>query len=85
MGYDPDIYAMHRSGLNKTLIAFEKHFGIGPVAAARVLRCAYSTYAQYRSGLRELPAYHEAHIELAIAPDQRSKDKIIQERINGKS
>jgi hypothetical protein len=71
--------------MNKTLVAFEKHIGLGPVATARVLGCAYPTYAQYRSGLRSLPTYHAYHMDALMRLSQIELRKIIQERINGTS
>ncbi len=71
--------------MNAILLDFEKRLGVGPVAAARVLGGAYPTYAQYRSGLRDLPTYHAHHIEVLLVENQRAKERIIQERINGKS
>jgi DNA-binding transcriptional regulator YdaS (Cro superfamily) len=71
------------AAMNATLLDFEKRLGIGPVAAARVLGCAYPTYAQYRSGRRDLPTYHAYHIEVLLAENQRAKEQIIKERING--
>lgn len=71
--------------MNQLLLAFEAHLGLGPVAASRVLRCAYSTYAQYRSGLRPLPTYHEGHIDALMRHTERELHAIVQERIHVKS
>jgi hypothetical protein len=45
------------------LIKFEKLVGLGPVKAAALLGVTYSSYAQWRSGSRELPLYHQQHIK----------------------
>lgn len=49
--------------VNSILISFEKHLELGPTYAAELLGVSYFTYAQYRSCRRELPLYHERHIE----------------------
>lgn len=46
------------------LIEFEKLCGLGPVKTAALLGVSYSTYAQYRSGKRELSLYHRQHIRV---------------------
>jgi hypothetical protein len=58
--------------LNQSLIELEAHTGLGPTFAARLLGCAYPTYAQYRSGLRKLPQYHQNHVQalLLLSPAQ---------------
>lgn len=56
--------------MNPVLLRFEKATKLGPTFAARLLGVAYPTYAQYRSGRRELPLYHQRHIEaLMRLPD----------------
>ena len=52
--------------MNAILLRFEKSIGLGATYAARLLGVAYPTYAQYRSGRRELPLYHERHIEALL-------------------
>lgn len=49
--------------VNPILISFEKHLELGPTFAAELLGISYFTYAQYRNGRRDLPLYHERHIE----------------------
>lgn len=44
------------------LEGFEAIIECGPTTAAAVINCAYPTYAQYRSGLRNLSPYHEKHL-----------------------
>lgn len=58
-----DIFIAH---MNAILLRFEKSIGLGATYAARLLGVAYPTYAQYRSGRRELPLYHERHIEALL-------------------
>lgn len=58
-----DIFIAH---MNAILLCFEKSIGLGATYAARLLGVAYPTYAQYRSGRRELPLYHERHIEALL-------------------
>jgi DNA-binding transcriptional regulator YdaS (Cro superfamily) len=69
----------------KTLLAFEKHIGLGPVATARVLGCAYPTYAQYRSGLRELPQYQITQIKAVTRLTPEALAEHIQEMLDGTS
>lgn len=71
--------------MNTLLLAFEAHIGLGPVTAARVLGCAYPTYAQYRSELRKLPKYHAYHVDSLMRVSAGELHKIIQERTNGKA
>lgn len=58
-----DIFIAH---MNAILLRFEKSIGLGATYAARLLGVAYPTYAQYRSGRRELPLYHQRHIEALL-------------------
>lgn len=70
--------------MNGTLLAFEKHIGLGPVATARVLGCAYPTYAQYRSGLRTLPPYQASQIKAVRRLEPKALAEHIQEMLDGK-
>jgi hypothetical protein len=72
-----DILNAHIVTENKTLIEFEIHASLGPTFVARLIGIAYSTYAQYRSGRRVLPLYHERHIELLTElPKERLQNVI---------
>jgi hypothetical protein len=71
--------------VDRNLITFEKHAGIGPVAASRLIGCAYATYAQYRSGLRPVPKYHKQHVEQLMRVDARLLAEFILEYCHGKS
>lgn len=66
-----------------TLLAFEAEFNLGPTFAARVLGVAYATYAQYRSGRRELPQYHLNQIALLRLLAEAHRHDYIQERLHG--
>ena len=59
--------------MNETLITLERTIGLGATYAARLLGVAYPTYAQYRSGRRELPLYHQRHIELPAQLQKRGR------------
>lgn len=50
--------------LNLILTTLEEMTHLGPTKVAVLLGIAYPTYAQYRSGRRELPAYHTNQAEL---------------------
>lgn len=69
--------------MNETLLQFESETGLGPTYAARLLGVAYPTYAQYRSERRELPVYHQHHIEALLMLPQTSLGKLIKEHANG--
>ena len=58
-----DIFIAHMTAI---LLRFETSIGLGATYAARLLGVAYPTYAQYRSGRRELPLYHQRHIEALL-------------------
>lgn len=67
--------------MNATLTAFEAAAGLGPTRAARLLGVAYPTYAQYRSGRRALPRYHQRHVQALLALDKRALDALIEEHV----
>lgn len=69
--------------MNTTLIDFEAHTGLGPTYAARLLGVAYPTYAQYRSGRRVLPQYHQNHIQALRLLPEASLRALIEEHANG--
>lgn len=60
---------------------FEKALNAGPVTAAKCLGCAYVTYAQYRAGSRELPLYHQRHMDLWIRNGGRVHTNWKRERL----
>jgi hypothetical protein len=63
--------------VNQTLLDFERHSRLGPTFVARLLGVAYPTYAQYRNGRRELPLYHQRHIELLYLIPKESLNHVI--------
>lgn len=67
--------------MNETLIRFEQHTRLGPVATARLLGYSYSTYAQYRSGLRPLQRYAARHVEAVMLLPRRTLDRLIKEHV----
>lgn len=69
--------------LNPVLLNFEAHTGLGSTYASALLGTAYPTYAQYRSGRRDLPLYHRRHIEalLLLAPEVLRR--LIEEHTHG--
>ncbi len=69
--------------MNEILLHFEKAIGLGPTFAARLLGVAYPTYAQYRSERRELPKYHQHHIEALLLLPHTSLVKLIKEHARG--
>jgi hypothetical protein len=66
--------------MNDLLLHFEKQTGLGPTKAARMLGVAYPTYAQYRSGRRELPLYHEFQIEVLLLLPRNLMERLIGSR-----
>lgn len=71
--------------MNRAIQHFEKATGLGATQAARLLGLAYPTYAQIKSGLRPLQAYHARHIEALLLLPRASLDKLIQEHVHGKT
>lgn len=70
------------SGINRTLLHFEKATGLGPTFAARLLGVAYPTYAQYRSGRRTLQHYHARHIEALLLLQEKPLRELIERHAN---
>lgn len=60
---------------------YEEAVGLGPVDGSRLLGVAYSTYAQYRRGHRELPHYIALHAELIMRLPAPLLAAIIKERV----
>jgi len=69
--------------MNETLITLERTIGLGATYAARLLGVAYPTYAQYRSGRRELPLYHRRHIELLLNLSPALLQMIVSKHAHG--
>lgn len=69
--------------MNDTLLTFEHHTELGPTFAARLLGVAYPTYAQYRSGRRELQRYHANHIQALMLLPKAKLANLIEEHANG--
>lgn len=65
------------------LIEFERHTGLGSTYAARLLGYAYSTYAQYRNGRRELQPYTVRHIQALMLLPTGALDKLIKDHVYG--
>lgn len=61
------------------LLAFEKHYDLGPVAASRVMGVAYVTYAQFRSGERPMKLYHQRHLEALMLLPAAARAQLINE------
>lgn len=79
-----DIFIAHIACLtvNDTLLAYEKLYALGPVAAARVMGVAYVTYAQVRSGQRPLQLYHERHLQALMLLPAAARNRLIKEHAN---
>ncbi len=69
--------------MNETLIHFEQSIDLGPTFVARLLGVAYPTYAQYRSGRRELPTYHMRHVEAFLLLSSTAQRKLIERYSRG--
>lgn len=69
--------------INPVLRELERQTALGPTYAARLLGMAYITYAQCRSGRRQLQLYHERHIESLLALSPEALAKLIKEHAHG--
>lgn len=65
---------------NKVLIEFERHVGLGPAAACRLIGIAYPTYAAYRNESRPLQPYHRNHVADLQRLSRRNLNQLIEER-----
>lgn len=74
---------MVERALNSVLLNFEAHVGLGSTYAASLLGVAYPTYAQYRSGRRDLPLYHHRHIEALTLLAPKRLRQLIEEHAHG--
>lgn len=52
--------------MNKLISDFELHTGLTPKEGFKLLGVAHSTYQQYRSGMRVVPAYIEHSIKFVM-------------------
>lgn len=64
------------------ILHFER-LPIPPGSAHLLLGIGRSTYAHYRSGLRELPGYHVRHMRTIAMLDARTLNKLIKEVCHG--
>lgn len=71
--------------MNLILTTLEERSELGPTKAATLLGIAYPTYAQYRSGRRELPAYHVNQVELICMLTQKQLTDYIERKVRGAS
>lgn len=68
---------------NDLILELEDACGMGPTRVARLIGSAYPTYAAYRSGTRELPLYHQRHIECLLLLPQPILFNLIEKHIHG--
>lgn len=61
----------------------EQHTGLGATQTALLLGVAYPTYAQFKSGLRDMKPYHERHIQALLLLPKRTLEQLIGEHVNG--
>lgn len=62
---------------------FERYVGLGPVHASKLLGVSYIAYAAYRSGRRDLPPYHLAHMLHLIEMPKATIDAYIAKDVYG--
>lgn len=71
--------------MEKLLLDFEKHTGLGPTKAAKLLGFAYPTYAQYRNGERPIKKYGRRCVQAMMLLSQENLDAMIKEHVfNGR-
>jgi hypothetical protein len=75
--------AYMRNEPHPTLVDFEQRIGLGSTGAARLLGLPYITYAQYRSGERQLKTCHVRHIEALLLLQPSSLSTLIESYTNG--
>ncbi|ALA45460.1 hypothetical protein ADP64_000010 [Achromobacter phage phiAxp-2] len=61
----------------------EKHTGLGATQTALLLGVAYPTYAQFKSGLRDMKPYHERHIQALLLLPRSRLAQLIGEHVYG--
>jgi hypothetical protein len=65
---------------NREILArLEAATGLGPTKAARLLGMPYVSYAQARSGLRQLKLCHVYHVEVLLLLDRKQLQRRIRE------
>ena len=69
--------------MNAVLVDFEKHTGLGPTRAAKLLGVAYCTYAQIRNGRRPMQRYTHRHIEAIRFLKSDALDGLIRKHVYG--
>lgn len=76
-----EIYSLKTwaSTVNETLLKLERRCNLGPTYVARMLGVAYTTYAAYRSGARELPLYIERSAKAHIGMSEEFRQALIKE------
>lgn len=67
--------------VNKVLLDFEGHIGMGPTFACQLLGVAYPTYAQVRSGSRTLQKYTLRHIQALTLLPSETLQSLIEEHV----
>lgn len=72
------------AALNPVLLNFEARVGLGSTYASALLGTAYPTYAQYRSGRRDLPLYHHRHIEALLLLEPAVLNTLIKVHAHGR-
>lgn len=71
--------------MSEVLAEFEKRIGLSAPSAARLLGTAYSTYAQYKAGHRDLPKYHQHHVQALLLLDRQKLQRLIEEHAHGRT
>lgn len=71
--------------MQETLAEFEAHVELPAKQACLLLGIAYVTYAHYRSGAREMPAYHRRHIRTIYMLNGRQLRDLKKEVAHGPS
>lgn len=72
-----------RAEPNPTLTDFERRINLGPTFAARLLGLPYITYAQYRSGTRDIKLCHVRHIEVILLLTPDVLKRLIEKEVHG--
>jgi len=69
---------------NPILFDFEQRSGLGPTHAARLLGSPYVSYAQLRSGVRNLKRCHILHIEVILLLPLKVRQQLIEREVHGR-
>ena len=67
--------------VNQFILDFESHIQLGPTYAAELLGMAYSTYAQVRSGRRDLQSYTQRHIQALMLLPRDTLTTLISQHV----